>query len=269
LAVASKLPVEKFQFNETDFVFDVQNREVFLSFTFSHVNSTSDLLVLLPFNIENVSQWLGGPGVIDLGYTLQLRKPVAIGQNYWLENASFVNRLGYTNKSLNGTTSMIFHLGEGIMNEGMWQNSLLLSFGSNTSPVFYSRGCYFALRFCSSAFPKSPVSVSLSFPENQIIGSGTLPSPTRIATNAYARAALWNFSSSRDFSDIEASFEAYTGAWNSQVPWTSLTPLPSAWETVVLSIALVIMPASVTWIVSDRKRVHAPEEPSGEIRYII
>ncbi|HZY94094.1 MAG TPA: hypothetical protein VFE98_04430 [Candidatus Bathyarchaeia archaeon] len=245
-------PNRIFMINQTQFLFSA--RTILFQFTFARMNSSSNILVLLPFNFDNVSRNFSAPYLTDEGFHFVFHPVIYLGSSYWVENATFVNDSGVSNKILGGTLGMAFRLTGDGWDFGPWQDSLLVSLGSNTSPLYY-KGCPPKLE-CLSIFPKTPVAVEIGFASNQIIGDGTFPPPTLIATNVYGRAVFWNFTSVNHFHDIQLFVIANNPAWT--------FPLPTSYQRIVQSAGFVLLQVFITRSYSDWKKKGPLQTSSSE-----
>ena len=226
---STKVPI----FNETDFVFEGQS--LFLNVTFSKINSTSDILVLLPFRIENVSTPFGyGSSMLNFGWKFAFHQALPVGQNFWFENASFTTNSGYSNQLLNGSLTMKLTLDNDIFSVGPWQRTVRLSLGSNTSPLYAL--CQ-RLRSCLSAYSGSGIRrggasyIEIGFRQNENVGDGTFPTPALIATNSFGRGVAWIFPSSKYFHDLQLSIIGNDFVW--------AYPIPQILQPVFMSVGFV------------------------------
>jgi hypothetical protein len=237
---SSNVPV----INETDYYF--QGTNVFLNLTFSNVNSTSDILVAMPFVVENASQPYGfGNSMLNYGWKFAFHPPFRLGQNYWVENASFTNNYAYPNMILKGSLTMELFLDHDIFNVGPWQKSVLLSIGSNTSPLYAA--CH--ARACLSAYSggshriNAATFVEISFNQNEIIGDGTFPTPSLVASNNYTRGVAWVLPSSEYYHDLQLFLVANNFVW--------AFPLPVVVQPAMMTFGFVILQACFTKIFVD------------------
>ena len=163
---------------------------------------------------------------------------------------------------LNGSLTMKLNLDNDIFNVGPWQRFVLLSFGSNTSPLPFA--CQ-RLRTCLSAYsggsPRTNAAsfVEVDFHQNEIIGDGTFPTPTLIASNNYGRGVAWEFPSSQYFHDLQLFLVADGFSW----AW----PLPSILQPVFMTVGFVTLQACFTKIFSEvSKKSKATPNVNSSIR---